>query len=156
MEFKVIADNKQINPEKWIDKLDGKHINESSIFPYLGIRGLGKTESNAQGVSEVAIQYNAIPYIAYWDIYKNYYANKQEEVGMVIHEARPQWTKFIAMTLVAGIPTYREFNPPPHDEKTWTAFGMNEITIEGTKLSRGIISIMRANTWGKLDSAEIS
>ena len=47
LEFKVIADNKQLSPEKWKDKLDGKHINESSIFPYLGIRGLGKTESNA-------------------------------------------------------------------------------------------------------------
>ena len=25
--------------------------------------------------------YNAIPILAYWDIYKNYYANKQEEFG---------------------------------------------------------------------------
>ena len=28
---------------------------------------------------------NATALLAYWDIYKNYYANKQEEEGVVIH-----------------------------------------------------------------------
>ena len=30
-------------------------------------------------------EFNAIPFLGYWDIYKNYYANKQEEEGAVIH-----------------------------------------------------------------------
>ena len=29
-------------------------------------------------------RFNAIPLLSYWDIYKNYYANKQEEIGAAI------------------------------------------------------------------------
>lgn len=53
-------------------------INPSSLFRYLGIGGLGSLSN----WSEVAYRdFNAIPYLAYWDIYKNYYANKQEKYG---------------------------------------------------------------------------
>jgi hypothetical protein len=60
---------------------DNQQINSSSIYSYLNMRGLGK---NAGG-SYVRRYFNAIPYLGYWDIYKNYYANKQEERGFVIH-----------------------------------------------------------------------
>ena len=30
-------------------------------------------------------EFNAVPLLAYWEIYKNYYSNKQEENGVVIH-----------------------------------------------------------------------
>jgi len=57
-------------------------INPSSIFKYLGISGIGGgTTNNAY----LAREFNAIPYLSYWDIYKQYYANKAEERGMVIH-----------------------------------------------------------------------
>lgn len=62
--------------------LDNQHINPSCIFSYLGIRGLG---DNINGQYEISRKFNAIPWLAYWDIYKNYYANKQEEIGAVIH-----------------------------------------------------------------------
>ena len=42
---------------------------------YLGITANGKTKSNSQ----LMRSYNAVPIIAYYDIFKNYYANKQEE-----------------------------------------------------------------------------
>jgi len=58
---------------------DNDQINPSSIFSYLNIRGLGR------GDSEIGRQFNAIPYLSYWDIYKNYYSNKQEEIGAYIH-----------------------------------------------------------------------
>jgi len=61
--------------------IENQQINQSSIFAYLGIRGLG-TSSVGETVQRT---YNAVPYLAYWDIYKNYYANKQEEIGAVIH-----------------------------------------------------------------------
>lgn len=32
----------------------------------------------------MAREFSAIPLLAYWDIYKNYYANKQEEVGVFV------------------------------------------------------------------------
>jgi len=59
---------------------DNQQINSSSIYSYLNIRGLGRTTD-----SFGKRYFNAIPYLGYWDIYKNYYANKQEERGYVIH-----------------------------------------------------------------------
>lgn len=60
---------------------DNDQINPSSLLSYLNIRGLGKGTEN----QVVERSFNAIPYLAYWDIYKNYYANKQEEIGAYIH-----------------------------------------------------------------------
>lgn len=59
--------------------IDTSSINPSSIFAYLGIRGVGYS------TLDVSRKFNAIPYLAYWDIYKNYYANKQEMYGQYIH-----------------------------------------------------------------------
>jgi hypothetical protein len=59
---------------------DNDQINSSSIFSYLNIRGLGRGTGDY-----ITRNFNAIPYLGYWDIYKNYYANKQEERGFVIH-----------------------------------------------------------------------
>ena len=58
-------------------------INQSCILAYLGIRGVGRTATTATR------DFNAMPLLGYWDIYKNYYANKQEGIGAVIHVSRP-------------------------------------------------------------------
>lgn len=65
--------------------IDNSHeqINSSSIFSYLDIRGLGNV-SNGLSTTE-ARRFSALKWLFYWEIYKNYYANKQEEVGAVIH-----------------------------------------------------------------------
>lgn len=63
---------------------DNEQIASSSIFKYLGISGLGRTTGSLNPARRF---FNAVPYLAYWDIYKNYYANKQEERGYVIHTA---------------------------------------------------------------------
>ena len=60
---------------------DNAQINSSSIYSYLNIRGLGRNNGGTYNQRK----FNAIPYLGYWDIYKNYYANKQEERGYVIH-----------------------------------------------------------------------
>ena len=51
------------------------HINPSALPAYLGIRSINQ---NVSGGSQYS-SWNAIPFIAYYDIFKNYYANKQEE-----------------------------------------------------------------------------
>jgi len=61
--------------------IDNIQINPSSILSYLGIRGIG---ANYEATDKERT-FNGIPLLAYWDIYKNYYANKQEEIGAVIH-----------------------------------------------------------------------
>jgi len=64
-------------------KGDNQQINPSSIFSYLNMRGLGRNAEDRQTL--VRREFNAVPYLGYWDVYKQYYANKQEERGMVIH-----------------------------------------------------------------------
>lgn len=64
--------------------LDNQQISSSNVLAYLGIRGLGRPSG---GVTTIKRQFNAIPWLAYWDIYKNYYANKQEVNGYVISKA---------------------------------------------------------------------
>lgn len=59
--------------------INEQQISQSSLLAYLGTRGLGKTDQ--EGLTK---EVNAMPLLTYWDIYKNYYANKQEEVGAVI------------------------------------------------------------------------
>lgn len=55
---------------------------QDSLMAYLGVRGGGKsTTSTAQ---TAMMEKNALFLLAYWDIYKQYYANKQEEIGMFI------------------------------------------------------------------------
>lgn len=63
--------------------IDIQQINPSSLMAYLGMRGAGQ-KSPTSALEYVTVTYNAVPYLAYYDIYKNYYANKQEEVGMFI------------------------------------------------------------------------
>lgn len=57
---------------------NGMMFNQSSLNAYLGLRGIAKNDNK---------EFNAIPMLAYYDIYKNYYANKQEGTGVVISGA---------------------------------------------------------------------
>lgn len=64
--------------------IDNQQINASCIFKYLGMTGLGTTEGNADAT--ITRRFNATTWLLYWDIVKQYYANKQEENGAVIHK----------------------------------------------------------------------
>lgn len=66
-----IRDSVLPNPKnKW------PQVHPSSLLAYLGIRGFsGKRER---------VQKNAVPLLAYFDIFKNYYANKQEDIFYTI------------------------------------------------------------------------
>lgn len=54
-------------------------VNPSSLLSYLGIKGFGHSN-----VNQYLRRFPAIFNLAYWDIFKNYYANKQEEKAYVI------------------------------------------------------------------------
>jgi len=58
-------------------------INQSSIFAYFGKRGIGHAPSGVTGL--ITRHFNALKEIAYYDICKNYYWNKQEGLGAIIH-----------------------------------------------------------------------
>lgn len=80
----------KFQPDKIEDEGDNMYINPSSIYAYLNIRGHGRTADGKLG--NVTREYNAVPYLGYWEIYKQYYANLQEEnatgenEGVVIHQ----------------------------------------------------------------------
>lgn len=63
-----------------------QQISQDSLIAYLGMRQVGNsTEAITSGVrANVERTTQALFLLAYWDIYKNYYANKQEGVGYVI------------------------------------------------------------------------
>lgn len=58
-------------------------INNSALLKYLGLSGLG-TKRDGGPYSTITRLINAIPALAYYDIFKNYYANKQEDNAYVI------------------------------------------------------------------------
>lgn len=62
---------------------DNQHTDPSCILAYFGIRGLGFNRNDAGAVS-IKRRFSALELLAYWDIYKTYYANKQEKIGAVI------------------------------------------------------------------------
>lgn len=68
--------------------VDLQQINPSSLLKYLGISGTGYNPT--AGATQANAAFNAIPYLAYYDIYKNYYANKQEEIGAFINYSNPE------------------------------------------------------------------
>lgn len=61
-------------------------IADSALLKYLGISGLGTASDGYTYPESAAIdnRFNAVPILAYYDIFKNYYANKQEEDAYVI------------------------------------------------------------------------
>lgn len=66
-------------------------VNPSSLLAYLGIRGFGRSRINS-----CTRRFPAIFNLAYWDIFKNYYANKQEENAYVITGINHIWKKISA------------------------------------------------------------
>lgn len=63
-------------------------VNPSSLLSYLGIKGFGHSD-----VNQYLRRFPAIFNLAYWDIFKNYYANKQEENAYVITGVDHIWKK---------------------------------------------------------------
>jgi len=66
-------------------------VNPSSLLAYLGIRGFGHSKTNT-----CTRKFPAMFNLAYWDIFKNYYANKQEENAYVVTGINHIWKKISA------------------------------------------------------------
>ena len=88
------------NQTPYTEQFNNKQISQDSLVAYLGIRGLGRAHANG-----TLRRFPAIFYLAYWDIYKNYYANKQEGIGMVIGPSNAIWTEFEAGKEIANSST---------------------------------------------------
>lgn len=58
-----------------------QQISQDSLIAYLGIRAIG---SNSVANTNIVRNFNSLFVTSYWDIYKNYFANKQEGIGYAI------------------------------------------------------------------------
>lgn len=79
------------------------HVNPSSLLSYLGIKGFGHTK-----VNQYIRSFPAIFNLAYWDTFKNYYANKQEEYAYVITGVNHTWKTLSVGSGVSWVKTWTE------------------------------------------------
>lgn len=89
-------------------------VNPSSLLSYLGIKGFGHSN-----VNQYLRRFTAMFNLAYWDIFKNYYANKQEENAYVITGINHTWKKISIGDGVTWL-------------KTWTDNSSEVYRIEST------------------------
>lgn len=96
-QFEVFTANTSIYEKD----LNRGQVNPSSLLSYLGIKGFGFSP-----VNQYLRRFPAIFNLAYWDIFKNYYANKQEENAYVITGVNHTWKK---ISVGDGIKWLREW-----------------------------------------------
>lgn len=105
-------------PDMTKDDLNSQQISQDSLMAYLGIRGLGRSKT---GKTSFTRTFPAMFLLMYWDTYKNYYANKQEEVGYVITEGTIGWTKIVIRLANGALST-----SATSDTNEWSGGGILE------------------------------
>lgn len=63
--------------------ISNQQVNPSALLRYLGIAGNGQSSGGAE--KDVTRQHNALELLMYYQVGKEYYANKQEKIGLMIH-----------------------------------------------------------------------
>lgn len=98
-QFQVYTANASIYEED----VNRGQVNPSSLLSYLGVKGFGHSRTN-----QYLRRFPAIFNLAYWDIFKNYYANKQEEKAYVITGVDHIWKKLSVEDGVKALRTWTE------------------------------------------------
>lgn len=112
-QFQVYTANESI----YKDDVNRGQVNPSSLLSYLGIKGFGHSR-----VNQYLRRFPAMFNLAYWDIFKNYYANKQEENAYVITGINHIWKQIDIHDGVKSLRTWTEnlsaaYAMTPTDEK---------------------------------------
>lgn len=144
-------------------KIDGKPANPSSLIAYLGYRGTRMMEG--QEGKGTAFSFNAIPWLAYWDIFKNYFANKQESnyywvtTGQTVREftvtAADGAHDFVINETIRILISATVTIQANGSSTDWTKFWENTLlTLEGT--SNGVKQVYVKELATTLDTATIT
>lgn len=110
-------------PDMTKDDLNSQQISQDSLMAYLGVRGLGRSKTKETTFIRT---FPAMFILMYWDTYKNYYANKQEEIGYVITQGQG---------LIKTITVYNANGAPEYETdsgKTWLEVGTTALAGEWT------------------------
>lgn len=96
--------------------LPNSQISPTALVKYMGISGLGDVKDTTNIKVKINRTFNAIPFLAYYDIYKNYYANKQEEKGVIIanggQQIVNQLTNLKAAAIITQTMEQSDYNAP--------------------------------------------
>ncbi|SHF29245.1 hypothetical protein [Dysgonomonas macrotermitis] len=129
-----------------------QQINPSSLLSYLGIKGWGAAKTDLLNSTNIMARFNALPYLSYFDIYKNYYANKQEEIGAMISAEDIVEPEVVSASITwgeAGIPG--SIPSKIYSEQILTATGVGislrnvSVTMNTTNSDAGARTILLQN-----------
>lgn len=122
------------------EQIDIQQISPSSLLAHMGTRSAGR--STDPGAARVRIIKNAEKIIDYYDIYKNYYANRQEKKGWIIDYSGRITTDMEVTLWVqnSGVPDLNQKLEPPAPEKGKPGPLM---AIESNKVSGNAYIIIR-------------
>lgn len=117
------------NTGQWRIQME-EQINPSALLRYLGISGCGII--NNGNPKPFKRKFNGVPVLAYYDIFKNYYANKQEANAYVIGEGETELEKQEIYNIEVSVPTSRKGLPD-----MWTDYN-SLINTGGAPLYMGL------------------
>lgn len=81
---KIYLDYEKNAPKVYGSDDDDWQVNNSALLKYLELSGIGRFDESDEQQTAIQRKINAVPLLGYYDIFKNYYANKQEENAYVI------------------------------------------------------------------------
>ena len=128
-------------------------VNPANLWAYLGLRGIGKAPELGKLVSR---KINALPLLTYYDIFKNYYANKQEDDFYIVtaenyNEIQSSLYVIEMREINPAENTTRYFYPNANVNVSLDVYRRYEVKIKGTNLRKpsGFANI-RLETTGKV------
>lgn len=91
-----------------ITDTETQQFNNTCLMKYLGVSGIARC-GNEQDLN-VTREFLAIPALAYYDIFKNYYANKQEENAYVVGEPENPFLPLVYRITQGNTKTIKDIN----------------------------------------------
>lgn len=108
---------------------DDEQVSTNALLKYMGISGIGHS-AQQQTVNMIKRELQCVPELGYYDIFKNYYSNKQEENAYVIV---PGQTKAIEPEL--NTINYDDNDYNPEEEITMNVLS-GQFFLNGTNLTK--------------------
>lgn len=141
--------------DKLMPDIKNCQIASNSLLKYLGISGIGYQDSASQD-KIITREYNALPILAYYDIFKNYYANKQEKNAYIITGEQDVDVPFIRrIQLYVNDVQIWNYLPnqddEPNEKYTIPANDQGIYKIYGERLNIMNINLFIDSEWEELD-----
>ncbi len=112
-------------------------INPSSIYAYFDIKGLGRN-IEADEDEDISRRFTWVKGLMYWEIFKNYYSNKQEPNAFVIHNDYSETDIDVVQVTLTG-----DFGTPnnPNETRQWSALSPLTLKMGGSVWNNGALAI---------------